>query len=74
MALNYAYKGDDGIPVRVVKFYDLADYIFSFEQWKNEGGWRGLIKINAFNLRDVEKVVIGKMDPVEFDDLQPWEG
>jgi len=72
---DYNYKGVyEPVNVKVVKFYDLPDYIFSLEQWEQEGGWRGLIKSGAFSLRDVEKVIIGKMNPIEFDNLQPWEG
>lgn len=76
MSLNYNYNGAlEAVNVKVVTFNNGApDFIFSLEQWKQEGGWRGLIKGNAFNLFDVKKVIHGKIDPVEFDELPAWEG
>jgi hypothetical protein len=75
METKYNYKGAlEPVKVKVVTFYNLSDFIFSYEQWDNEGGWTGLIKGGAFNLCDVKKVITGTMNPVEFDNLPAWEG
>lgn len=72
---KYKYKGAlEPVNVKVVTFYSYSDFIFSIQQWEQEGGWRGLIKGGAFNLKDVEKVITGIMCPIEFDNLGAWEG
>jgi hypothetical protein len=73
--MNYNYIGAlEPIKVKVVIFHAMADFIFSIEQWNAEGGWKGLIKSGAFNLKDVSKVIDGQMNPIEFENLSEWDG
>lgn len=73
--MKYNYQGAlEPVKVKVVIFYNMPDFIFSQEQWNQEGGCRGLIKGGAFPLREVEKVITGTMCPEEFDALDAWEG
>lgn len=73
--MNYNYNGAlEPVKVKVVTFYSMPDYIFSKQSWDIEGGWKGLIKAGAFNLVDVKKVIDGHMNPVDFENLNAWEG
>ena len=72
---KYNYSGAlEPINVKVVKFRNMPDFVFSISQWEQEGGWKGLLKCGAFPLRKVEKVITGTMNPVTFDELVVWEG
>lgn len=58
-----------------IKMNCSGDYIFSVDQWRAEGGYKGLIKSGAVMIRDVEKVVYGdKMSYNKFTQLPAWEG
>ena len=73
---KYQYKGAlEPVHVRVITFNNYApDFIFSIEQWEQEGGWKGLIKEGIIYLRDVQKVLTGTMNPNDFAKLEAWEG
>lgn len=74
--IDYNYTGAlEPIKVKVIQFNNGApDLILSVEEWNQEGGWRGLIKGGAINLRDVTRVIDGTMCPLEFEALEAWEG
>lgn len=72
--MNYNYKGKDKIPVKVVLFHGIPDYVFSLEQWNYAGGWKGLIKDGSIPLREVDKVIAGDMSEKDFYSLEAWEG
>lgn len=72
---KYNYQGTlEPIEVKVVIFHDKPDFIFSKDQWKYEGGLKGLIKSGYFWLGDVKKVIEGTMNPIDFENLEAWEG
>lgn len=73
--MNYEYAGAlQGIPVKVVKFWNMSDLVFDVPGWDANGGYRGLIKGGCFAIRDVEKVIDGVMDPIEFENMGEWDG
>lgn len=73
---KYNYKGAlEPVHVKVVTFNNYApDFIFSIKQWNEEGGWKGLISSGAIYLKDVQKVLTGTMNPIDFANLEAWEG
>jgi len=72
---DYNYKGAlEGVPVKVVRFWGMSDLVFDLPGWEAHGGYKGLIKGGAFAIRDVQKVITGTMNPVEFANMGEWDG
>lgn len=50
------------------------DIIFDTFQWEQEGGYRGFVKSGWLSIRDIEKIVYGRMPTKEFEELEEWNG
>lgn len=63
------------ISVVRVKNSVAGDIVFSSEEWKVMGGYKGFVKEGAYvNLRDIEGIEYTTMDPREFAELGEWQG
>lgn len=62
------------IEIVVFHFHGIPDLILSSEQFKNEGGYKGIIKQMGI-LKDLKSVEYGKtMSYNKFLQLDAWEG
>lgn len=55
-----------------IKFHHMPDYILTEQEYKERGGWSGLLK-HDFHMKDVKKVYHELMDAKDFP-TTAWEG
>ena len=61
------------IPSVIVEFYDLADYYWTLDQWKENGSYKGFLKSHEISPRKVKKVHRLLLNPDDFPS-NAWEG
>lgn len=70
---TYNYKGKNPVEVKVIQFYTCGDFILEKDEYRTEGGLKGLVKNGTVLLRNVERVIDGKMSQKAFKSLDAWE-
>lgn len=61
------------IPTVKVEFKRLPDFIITEEDYKEMGGWKGFLRENSINPKDVKKVHHILLKPKDYPTIA-WEG
>lgn len=63
------------VPIVKITFHGLPDFIYSVQQWENDGGYKGFLKTGACSISQIKKVIYGCFMPFnKFHSLAAWEG
>lgn len=61
------------IPSIIIEFYNMPDYVWSKDQWEDNGGYRGFLKSHGISILDIKKIHKVLLNPQDFP-TTVWEG
>jgi hypothetical protein len=63
----------DFIAVVKIHYHDSPTQVWSQEQWKEVGGWKGFLRQTSQNIKEVKRLERTTMLKDEFVNLKEWE-
>lgn len=61
------------IPAVIIEFHAMSNLIFTLDQWKEVGGWKGFLKEYCVSIRDIVKKHSRLLNPEDFP-TEEWAG